>query len=72
MKSEHGYYKYVYEILHQFDEEEWMYIGSQPGAFPAMWEPVGDNCVSLFSGMEEALEAIKALPEYKLHFLSED
>ena len=72
MKSEHGYYKYVYEILHQFDEEEWMYIGSQLGALPAMWEPVGDNCVSLFSGMEEALEAIKALPEYKLHFLSED
>ena len=72
MKSEHGYYKYVYEIPHQFDEEEWMYIGSQLGALPAMWEPVGDNCVSLFSGMEEALEAIKALPEYKLHFLSED
>ena len=72
MKSEHGYYKYVYEILHQFDEEEWMYIGSHPGALPAMWEQVGDNCVSLFSGMEEALEAIKALPEYKLYFLSED
>lgn len=71
LKSEHGYYTYVYEILHQFDEEEWMNIENQPGALPAMWEPVGDSHASLFSGIEEALEAVKALPEYKLHFLAE-
>ncbi len=33
-----------------------------------MWEPVGDSRVSLFFGIEETLEAVKALPEYKLHF----
>lgn len=71
LKSEHGCYKYVYEILRQFDEEEWMYIGNHPRALPAMWEPVGDSRVSLFSGIEETLEAVKALPEYKLHFLAE-
>ncbi len=71
LKSKHGYYKYVYEILRQFDEEEWMYIGNQPGALPAMWEPVGGSHVSLFSGIEETLEAVKALPEYKQHFLTE-
>ena len=71
LKSEHGYYKYVYQILHQFDEEEWLYTGSQPGALPAMWEPVGDSQVSIFSGIEETLEVIKALPEYKLHFSEE-
>ena len=72
LKSERGFYKYVYEKLCQFDEEDWTYIGNQPGALPAAWNMVGDHCVSLFSDIEEALEAIKALPEYKIYFLAED
>ena len=72
VKSMRGYYKYAYEVLHQFDEEEWRYVGNQPGALPAMWETVGDGHTSLFSGLKEALSAIKALPEYKQHFYTEE
>ena len=72
LKSEHGYYEYTYEILHQFDEEEWQYIGNQPGALPAMWEPIGNSCVSLFSDVDGAIEDIKVSPEYKLYFLTEE
>ncbi len=71
LKSERGYYKYVYEILYQFDEEEWMYIGSQPEALPAMWEPTGSSSLSLFSDIDEIIKAVKALPEYRLHFSAE-
>ena len=68
LKSERGYYKYAFEELHPFDEEEWALIGNLPGALPAMWEPTGDSSVSLFSGIDEITEAEKASSEYTLHF----
>lgn len=72
LKSEHDYYKYIFERLHQFDEEEWMYIGNLPGALPAMWKPTDDSHVSLFSSKEETLNAIRILPEYKSHFSAKE
>lgn len=72
LKSEHGYYKYIYEVLHQFDEEERMYIGNRPGALPAKREPIGNSRVSLFSDVDGVPENMKASPEYKLHFLTEE
>ena len=68
LKNRHGCYRYVLEILHPFDEDEWSCIGSQPGALPAMWRTADTGGVSLFSDMDEALKAVKATPEYMAFF----
>lgn len=72
LKCGHGCYRYVYETLHPFDEEEWNYIACQPGALPAMWKTMDHGGVSLFSDQIEAMEAVKALPEYQLRFTTEE
>lgn len=71
LKSDGGYYKYCFEVLQAFDDDEWKYICEQPGALPAMWvQPAGNQGLSLFSGIKEVTDAVKALPEYELYFNS--
>lgn len=69
LKSANGYYKYAYEELYAFDEEEWMYIGRQPDALPAMWmEP---NCwqgTSFYFNYDDTLKEIRVTPEYQTYF----
>ncbi len=67
MKSEHGYYKYSYEILYGLTEEEWMYTGSNPDALPAIWEGA-DGRRSFFDDLQGALDSVKNSPEYKTDF----
>lgn len=73
LKSEQGYYKYAYEEIHAFDEEEWMYISKQPDALPAMWiQPGNDKGTSFYSSEEDAMKEIEASHEYKTYFLKKE
>lgn len=69
LKSVNGYFKYTYEELCVFDEEEWMYICNQENAVPAWWNPTDRSFAYSFFGTEE--EAVKMLMqerEYKQYF----
>lgn len=72
LKSVNGYYKYTYEELCVFDEEEWMYIGNQEDAAPAYWNPKDRAfAYSFFGTEEEALAMLMQEREYKQHFCKE-
>lgn len=69
LKSVNGYYKYTYEELCLFDEEEWGYICSQENALPAWWEPNDHSFAYSFFGSEkEALSMLIHEVEYKQFF----
>ena len=69
LKSSNGYYKYAYEEIYAFDEEEWMYVGRQPDALPAIWmEPISWQGTSLYFKFDDALKEIRVSPEYKAYF----
>ena len=69
LKSINGYYKYAYEELYAFDEEEWMYIGTQPDALPAMWmAPNSWQGTSLYFNYDDTLKEIRVTPEYRTYF----
>ena len=69
LKSVNGYYKYTYEELCVFDEEEWMYICNQEDAVPAWWNPKDRSfAYSFFGTEEEALTMLKQEGEYKQFF----
>lgn len=69
LKSVNGYFKYTYEELCVFDDEEWVYICNQENAVPAWWKPMDRSFAYSFFGTEE--EAVKTLMqerEYKQYF----
>lgn len=69
LKSVNGYYKYTYEELCVFDEEEWMYICNQENAFPAWWAPKDRSfAYSFFGTEEEALSMLMQEGEYRQYF----
>ena len=69
LKSSNGYYKYTYEELCVFDEEEWMYICNQENAVPAWWNPKDRSfAYSFFGTEEEALTMLMQEAEYKQLF----
>ena len=69
LKSINGYYKYTYEELSVFDEEEWMYICNQENAVPAWWIPMDRSFAYSFFGTEgEALTMLMQEGEYKQYF----
>ncbi len=69
LKSVNGYYKYTYEELCVFDEEEWMYICNQKNAVPAWWNPMDRTFAYSFFGTEEdALTMLMQEKEYKQYF----
>ena len=72
LKSVNGYYKYTYEELCVFDEEELMYIGNLEDAAPAYWNPKDRAfAYSFFGTEEEALAMLMQEREYKQHFYKE-
>ena len=69
LKSVNGYYKYTYEELCVFDEEEWMNICNQENAVPAWWNPKDHSfAYSFFGTEEEALTMLMQEGEYKRYF----
>ena len=69
LKSINGYFKYTYEELCVFDEEEWMYICNQENAVPAWWNPMDRSfAYSFFGTEEEAVRMLMQESEYKQYF----
>ena len=69
LKSVNGYYKYTYEEICVFDEEEWMYICNQENALPAWWAPKDRSFAYSFFGTEdEALKMLMQEGEYNQYF----
>ena len=68
LRSDHGYYKTVYEEIRVWNEEEWKYC---PDIYPAHWQPVDSplNGRSFYGTEGEAMEAITASFEYNAYFL---
>lgn len=72
LKSEKGFFKYEYEELTPFDEEEWRYVSRRPGALPAMWlPPISRQGISIYESFEAAMREIRAEPIYRAFFPDE-
>ena len=73
LKSDKGYFRFVYEELHPFTEEEWMYVSRGKNPVPAIWEPsAGWQGTSLFGTLEDTWKELKLSPEYKQYFKAAD
>ncbi len=73
LKSDKGYFRFVYEELHPFTEEEWMYVSRGKNPVPAIWEPpAGWQGSSLFGTLEDTWKELKLSPEYKQYFKAAD
>lgn len=69
LKSEKGFFTYLFEAIYQFDADEWKYVSSDKNALPAMWEPVrGSAGKSIFVNVDELLKEMQTEPEYKRYF----
>ena len=70
LRSDHGYYKTVYEEIRVWDEDEWNYFCNAPDRYPAYWEPVDSpiNSKSFYGTEEDAIKAVTASYEYKMDF----
>ena len=69
LKDERGFFTYHLEALRQFDEDEWIYFGSQDNALPAAWDSFGGiKRISLFDTIEALKKELQAEPEYNQYF----
>ena len=71
LRSDHGYYKTVYEEIRVWDEDEWLYCSSDPNSYPAYWEQVDSsiNSKSFYGTEDEAIHAVSESHEYKMYFI---
>ena len=69
-RSDKGFYKYTYEQIFVFDEEEWGIVSRiHENPYPAYWDSVDCFCARSFFGTEEdALSALKQETEYLQYF----
>ena len=69
-RSDKGFYKYTYEQIFVFDEEEWGIVSHiHENPYPAYWGSVDSFCARSFFGTEEdALSALKQETEYLQYF----
>ena len=69
LKDERGFFTYQFEVLRQFDEDEWIYIGFRDNALPATWDSFGGiKRISLFDTIEALKKELQAEPEYNQYF----
>ena len=71
LRSDHGYYKAIYEEIHVWDVDEWLYCSSDPNRYPAYWEQVDSsiNGKSFYGTEDEAIHAVSESHEYKMYFI---
>ena len=70
LRSDHGYYKTVYEEIRVWDEDEWSYFCNDPDRYPAWWEPVdAPFSRSIYGTQEEAIHGVMESHEYKAYFV---
>ncbi|MBR4014291.1 MAG: hypothetical protein IKJ00_08380, partial [Clostridia bacterium] len=63
------FFTYSLEIIHPYDEEEWMYICHIYDALPAYWSAIKEPGASLFGTFDEVMNEIKSEPTYKEYFV---
>ena len=66
LNSNKGFFKYNYEILRPFDEDELQWMGND--ALPAFWAPTDDARCSLYGTMSDAIKELKSEPEFISNF----
>lgn len=71
LRSDHGYYKTVYEEIRVWDEDEWNYFCNDSDRYPAWWEPVDSsiNSKSFYGTEDDALKAVTSSHEYEMYFV---
>lgn len=71
LRSDHGYYKTVYEEIRVWDEDEWNYFPNDPDRYPAYWEPVDSsiNTKSFYGTEDDAIKAITESHEHEMYFV---
>ena len=67
LKRDDGLFRYLYERLEPFNEEEWIYISRDENALPGNWIRIGRQ-VSLFGTEREAWNDLMLSPEYMAFF----
>ena len=70
LESNQGFFKYTYEEICVFDEDEWYsHFGDIENIQPGWWEPKDRSFAYSFFGTEnEAMVALKCESEYKQFF----
>lgn len=69
LKSHNGFYKYTFEEIYVFDEDEWSVCCNIPGHYPAYWSPNDRTFAYSFFGTEdEALSSMTNEPAYLQYF----
>ena len=70
LRSDHGYFKTVYEEICVWDEDEWNYFYNNPTGYPAYWNLAESsiNSNSFYGTEEDAIKAIAESYEYKMFF----
>ena len=72
LKDNNGVFRYCFEELHPFSEEEWMYVSRSGAILPAIWEtPSSWQGTSLYATLEDMRKELELSPEYKLYFKQE-
>ena len=67
LKSQnYGFYKYEFESIYSFIEDEWEYVSDIPGALPGVW--IGSPSASFFGTEQEAWNEATASRTYKRYF----
>ena len=66
LNSNKGCFKYNYEILRPFDEDELQWMGED--VLPAFWAPIDDARCSLYGTLSEAIQELKSEPEFISNF----
>ena len=62
----YGFYKYEFESIHSFIEDEWEYVSDIPGALPGVW--IGSPSASFFGTEQEAWNDAITSREYRYYF----
>ncbi|MDE6028724.1 MAG: hypothetical protein K2F90_00175 [Clostridiales bacterium] len=65
LKSNDGYFRYQYEYLIAYDEDELIYFGDDS---PGYWLPHTLSPCPLFNDMTILMRELKAEPDYKTYF----
>ena len=69
LKSQnYGFYKYEFQYIDSFIEDEWEYVSDIPGALPAIWMGFGCSSRSFFGTTQEAWNEAISSREYKYIF----
>lgn len=69
LKSHSGFYKYTFEEIFVFDEDEWSVCCDIPGKYPAYWSPNDRTfAYSFFGTEEEALSSMMQESKYLQYF----